>query len=105
MSLFNFRKEADMSVLIKLMIYQLIQYQYYSTLFTINDEDLTKVMFIKIFVYKHQYILREEILAGSNFGGFGGSAQEPPESANIDLILNPPKLIPAKFDLNSHPPK
>ena len=27
--------------------------------------------------------LREEILAGRNFGGFGGLVQKPPNSANI----------------------
>ena len=32
--------------------------------------------------------LREEILAGSNFGGIGGSAQEPPKSANITSRQN-----------------
>ena len=32
--------------------------------------------------------LREEILTGSNFDGFGGSAQEPPKSANITSRQN-----------------
>ena len=51
------------------------------------------------------YLTREEILA--DLADRLKNHQNPPISlpAKINFISNPSKLIPAKFDLNSHLPK
>ena len=41
-------------------------------------------------------------MVGNNFGGFGGLLKNPPKlvPAKFDIIFEPPKLIPAKFILS-----